>query len=234
MATVCGAGSSFAFARCAVSVLAAGRVGPGLCRGLCRGRMRPAHRQHGDHHRIHLPVQIVIDRRHPSIGVGAQRVAKDRHGVGASGLERVDEGGHEGGVVAHPVGAIEDHAHRRPRRIGGGDHLVGLVTRVPQPRLGQLPGRLEPEACEQQCVGHEAHQVGGVGHPALHQVLECLADDPVRSGRCRREVRVGGGLTGEGQQGDVPLSARGGELVEAGPGLSAAQQAHEDQRGLAC
>ena len=134
-----------------------------------------------------------------------------------------------GGVAAQRVAPHGERRRRRsPRSRRTGRRRTGCSRRrggpgrtrrrpaVASDRVGPRPphavgrdlvGRVEAEALEQHGVGDEAQQVLEVRRAAVDEVGEGLGEDRAGHGRQRRELGVGHGLAGEGEERDAALDA---------------------------
>lgn len=153
-------------------------------------------------------------RRHEGPAEGS-RADPDRLDVGG-GLRRHPEGAD--GVA--PVGAVDDHGHRR---VAGVEDHVGHQGQAVGPGLSGQPGRAD----RQLDVGHRA-RVGtaGAGHPQLEGV------DPGQTGDgpdLDQQV-VGGHRRGHRRSGPGSADEEAGVDGRGGGGHSRPQQHHTGQR----
>ena len=116
---------------------------------------------------------------------------------------------------------VEHHADQGPVLIPG-------LGRPPHPEGGNLAGRVESVALQEDGIGHEAEQMLEVPGAAVDQVGERLGDGGAGDGREAGHLGVRPGLATESQQGYAATDAAGPELVEPlGPGTSAPKQPNE-------
>ena len=79
-----------------------------------------------------------------------------------------------------------------------------------------LAGRLEPETLQQHGVGHEAQKMLEVLRATIDQIPHGLVEQRAANAGQRRQLRVGHGLTGEGQERDGTAQALGPQRIETG------------------
>ena len=116
----------------------------------------------------HVDAGVAEQRRPPARPPVPQRVAPHGERLPARRLDGVAQVGDELGVPGHEVGPVEDDA--TSGRAGS------PLRRAParRRRRATCRGRVEPEALEQDGVGHEAQEVVEVLRPAVDEVGERL------------------------------------------------------------
>jgi hypothetical protein len=192
--------------------------------GALVGAGRAAGRQDGDDHGVDLTLERLEDRD-AAVAVRPQRLGPHAGRHAAGGGDRAGELVDERRVAGREVRAVEDDRHARSRPAGR--HAVGRVRAV----LGQRDRVLEPVALEQERVGQEPEQVGGVGHAAVAQVLERLGGRRRRRVAELRQLGVGLGLAAQQDEREAGAVLRGGPRAQGRdpllPRAAAAEQAHD-------